>query len=156
MHMQQRKEHPHDSAADEAPSLSDGAPLLNGWPRGSSATSGSGGSSPRNQLGWATWAWRTVAAVAVLAGLAWGIRQLATQREQEVSRWMEYVPAQRPAAAAHTAVPRPQQQCRLPLDGSPWERHCQRLRRVCFDQGQMVLYDDRCACACVAGCTASQ
>ncbi|PSC69482.1 hypothetical protein C2E20_6958 [Micractinium conductrix] len=34
-----------------------------------------------------------------------------------------------------------QQQCRLQHEGSPWEAHCQALRNVCLDQGQIILYD---------------
>ncbi|KAL4451870.1 hypothetical protein ABPG75_007532 [Micractinium tetrahymenae] len=36
-----------------------------------------------------------------------------------------------------------QQQCRLAVRGSVWDQHCQRLERVCVDQGTLILYDDR-------------
>lgn len=85
---------------------------------------------------------------AVLLGvLLWGGRQLAAQRREELQQWMSYVPAVHPSlafGAARQAAPteRPQR-CQLQLDGSPWERHCQRLRRVCVDQGSLILYEDR-------------
>lgn len=89
-------------------------------------------------------------AAVVLALLLWGGRQLAEQRQDELQQWMSYVPAVRPSVAfgaARQAAPSeqhpPPQRCQLQLDGSPWERHCQRLRRVCVDQGSLILYEDR-------------
>ncbi len=90
-------------------------------------------------------------AALVLAVLLWGGRQLAAQRRDELQQWMSYVPAVHPSVAfgaARQAAPTPAEQhppqrCQLQLDGSPWERHCQRLRRVCVDQGSLILYEDR-------------
>ena len=88
-------------------------------------------------------------AAVVLALLLWGGRQLAEQRRDELQQWMSYVPAVHPSVAfgaARQAAPsqqHPPQRCQLQLDGSPWERHCQRLRRVCVDQGSLILYEDR-------------
>jgi hypothetical protein len=45
-------------------------------------------------------------------------------------------------APEYAAAAGKRQQCQLQLDGSPWERHCQRLQRVCVDQGKLILYDD--------------
>ena len=37
----------------------------------------------------------------------------------------------------------PPRQCQPPLTrSSPWENHCQRLQRVCVDQGTLILYDE--------------
>lgn len=76
-------------------------------------------------------------ACAVLALLSWAAVRLGGRRPH-LGGWV--------AAAAEPQQPQQQQQaqqCRLQLDGSPWERHCQRLRRVCLDQGTLVLYNDR-------------
>ena len=98
-----------------------------------------------------THAWSALLAAVVLAALAWGGSRLAAARQRELAQWLEYVPA-RQAEPAHgaaeaavqaAAAQRPLPQCTLQLDGSPWERHCQRLRRVCVDQGQLILYEDR-------------
>lgn len=86
-------------------------------------------------------------ALLLLGLVVWAGRQLAAQRQDELRRWMAYVPAVRPAAAfgagGQPAPGERPQACALQLDGSPWERHCQRLRRVCVDQGGLILYEDR-------------
>lgn len=68
---------------------------------------------------------------ALLAVLSWAANRAGARAPQV---W---------AQPQQAAPPPQQQQCRLQLDGSPWERHCQRLRRVCFDQGGLILYDER-------------
>lgn len=36
-----------------------------------------------------------------------------------------------------------QQQCQLDIEASPLVHHCQRVRRVCVDQGQLIFYEQR-------------
>ncbi|KAL4424793.1 hypothetical protein ABPG77_000833 [Micractinium sp. CCAP 211/92] len=51
------------------------------------------------------------------------------------------------AAAASGAAPEPQQaappQFALDIEASPLVHHCQRVRRVCVDQGQLIFYEQR-------------
>lgn len=78
-------------------------------------------------------------AVTVLALLACGALRLAHKRQLHLEMWQE-------AAAGSLSSdhhPSPVQTCQLELDGSPWERHCQRLDRVCVDQGMLILYDEK-------------
>lgn len=78
-------------------------------------------------------------ALLVLGALGMGVTHLARSRQLHLEMWREAVLAARSGGAIAAAQP----SCRLQLGGSPWERHCQRLDRVCFDQGTMILYDDR-------------
>lgn len=64
------------------------------------------------------------------------IVHLARSRQLHLEMWREAVRAARSRTAA-------QPSCGLPLRGSPWERHCQRLDRICFDQGTIILYDSK-------------
>ena len=81
-------------------------------------------------------------AAAVLAVLAWAGLRLAHGRQLHLEMWQEEAKGAGLHGSGSGGSSRGAQ-CQLPLDGSPWERHCQRLDRVCVDQGTLILYGDR-------------
>lgn len=76
--------------------------------------------------------WRVgLVAAALLALLVWGCVHLSARRHIASG-----------SSGDHRQQPQ-QQQCRLSVRGSVWDQHCQRLERVCVDQGMLILHDSR-------------
>lgn len=73
-------------------------------------------------------------AAAFLSLLAWACVHLATGHRNG---------GDSDSGTTGSSMHQQQQQCRLSVRGSVWDQHCQRLERVCVDQGMLILYSDR-------------